>query len=207
MPPVTRRQVLAGTSSALALLAGCAGSETRHHEVPRSDADSVEAEFVRVRSTSDPDLFWAADRQETPENERRRRVGREFLATETDVEDVEFLDKEPGDRLREFVSRTDFETASVFLYSTGVSECHEIHLTATTVRNDGDPHLDFCQSVRPADVACSKDVTHTVAYAVRFPIDGRDISGTGSGMSYRCSEPSIPPTFDTTVTVQGAGEE
>lgn len=202
MPSLSRRQVLAGTSSALALIAGCAGSETRRREVSRAKAEPVEYEFVKARSASELQLFWTGDRPETTENEDRHRIGRDYLATETDVEAVEFVDTEGGARLRAFVSETDFETESIYLYSTGVSECREIHLQQATVAEDGDPHLDFCQSVRPADLECSEEVTHTVAYAVRFPTDGRDVTGSGSGMSRRCRDPTLFSTFDTTVTVQ-----
>ncbi len=207
MPLSTRRRVLAGTATTLALLAGCAGSESRHDEVHRSDAKPVEYEFVRARSTSEPQLFWTEDREDTTENLQRQRVGREYLATGSDVETVEFVDTADGERLRTFVSETDFDNESVYLYSTAVSECHEIHLQQATVADDGGPHLQFCQSVRPADLACTEDVKHTVVYAVRFPTDGRDVSGTGSGMSHQCEDRPLFSTFDTTVTVQeGDGE-
>lgn len=208
MPAFTRRKVLAGMATGLTALAGCSGSSSRHNEVPRHDAEPVEYDFVRTRSTSEPTLFWTGERDASTESETRQRVGREYLATAADVDAVEFVATEHGDRLQTFVSETDFETESVFLYSTPVSQCHEVHLRAVTVEaEDGDPHLDFCQSVRPADFECSEAITDTVAYAVRLPTDGRDVTGTGTGMSHGCSDPSVPSTFDTTVTVHTEGEQ
>lgn len=208
MTSLTRRQLLAGTSMGLALFAGCSDTETRPPEVSDQIEKEVEADFVRVRSASEPTLFWRGNQQDSEENPQRQRTGGQYLATDSDLEAVEFASTADGDELGSFVNATNFENESIFLFSTGVSECHEIQLQQTTVeKGTGDPHLDFCRSVRPADVACSKEVTHTVAYAVRFPIDGRGVTGHGTGMSSQCRDPAVHSIFNVTVTVEQEGSE
>lgn len=208
MPSLTRRETLAAASSSLVLLAGCAGSDRSSHSEPPAESEPVEYEFERVRTTAEPVLFRTADDTDRTVSERRERYGAEFVAGESYFESIEFAATEDGTRMQSFASATDFETESVFLYSTGVSECHDIKLKSVTLDgNDGDPHLDFCRFVRPADVECDADTMHTVGYAVRLPIDGRDTSGHGTGMSHSCSGRTEPEVFETTVTVTGGGDE
>jgi hypothetical protein len=208
MPSLTRREVLGAASTSLVFLAGCAGSEQSSSSAPPSKAEAIDYEFERVRSETEPEIFQADDRVDPTRSERQQRHGYEFVARKSDFEDIEFASTESGERLYAFATATDFESESIFLYSTGVTKCHEVSLQSVTVgEEDGNPHLDFCQSVRPADVACSEEITHTVGYAVRLPIDGREISGTGTGMSHGCSQRPDPSTFETTVTVRTEGEE
>lgn len=208
MTQVSRRNLLAGTGAAFALLAGCSGSETRSSEAPPSAERPIEYDFEKVRSTSDPTVFRTGERTKTGEPESQRRTGREYLATEADVESVEFASTEAGEKLHSFVADTDFETESVFLYASGVSACHAVRLQAATVdAEDGDPHLDFCRSVRSADVACSDGEVHTVAYAVRLHRDGREASGHGMSMSHQCRDQPDPSIYDATVTPPTEGPE
>lgn len=208
MPPLTRRETLAAVSSSLVLLAGCAGSDRSNHSEPPSEDEPVSYEFERVRTASEPVLFGTADDTDRTVSERRERNGADFVARESNFESIEFASTEAGTNLQSFASATDFETESVFLYSTGVSECHDIKLESVTLDgDDGDPNLDFCRFVRPADVDCDADTMHTVGYAVRLPIDGRDTSGHGTGMSRGCAGRPEPDVFETTVTVTGGGEE
>jgi hypothetical protein len=167
----------------------------------------VDHEFVTARSTEEPVIFAVDRDSEQTVREDRRRVGREFVAEPADLEELTFTATEAGQTVATFVEDTDLSSASVLLWSTGVSECHEIHLRSVTLQADGDPHVDFCRSKRPADVSCDADRTETVAYAVRFPITGSDVSGYGSGMSHSCDGPPEPGTFDATVTVRSDGEE
>ncbi|MDZ7850900.1 MAG: hypothetical protein U5K70_08965 [Halodesulfurarchaeum sp.] len=208
MPSLTRRETLAAASSSLVLLAGCAGSDRSSHSEPPAESEPVEYEFERVRTTTESVLFRTGDETDRTVSERRERYDADFVSRESNFESIEFASTEGGTQLQSFANATDFETESVFLYSTGVSECHDIKLESVTLDgNDGDPHLDFCRFVRPADVECDADTMHTVGYAVRLPIDGRDTSGYGTGMSHGCAGRPDPDVFETTVTVTGGGKE
>jgi hypothetical protein len=208
MPSFTRREALLAASSGLSLLAGCLGGERSSQSAPSDSRKHVEYEFERVRSTTDPVLFWTGDRSELSEDDPRLRSGYDFVSRESNFEEYTFASTAAGQRLEHFAAATDFETESVFLYSTGVSECHEITLvTATVDANDGDPHIDFCRSVRSAEVACDPAVTDTVGYVVRLPIDGRDVHSSGTGMSGRCDSPPDPAIFEPTVTIDAEGSE
>lgn len=208
MRSMTRREALYAGTTSLVFLAGCAGSEESRSSAPRSNAEPIDYEFERVRSETEPEIFRVGDRVDSTLSERQLRQQYEFIARESDFEDVEFASTESGDQLDGFARATDFETESLFLYSTRVTECHAVSLQSVTVDEaDGDPNLDFCRSVRSAEVSCSETVTHTVGYAVRLPIDGRDITGSGTGMSHECSPRPDPSIFDTTVTVRTEGGE
>lgn len=206
MPSLTRREALVAASTGIAVLAGCSSYDQRRSTEP-AEKTEIDYEFERVRSKTEPVLFWTGERSEITENDPRKRNGYEFITRNTSFADVSFSSTDVGDRLQSFASETNFETESIFLYSTGVSECQDLTLQSVTVAEDtGNPHLDFCQSVRAASVECSEDVDHTIGYAVRLPIDGSDSSGSGTGMSHGCGKGLAPSTFDTTVTVQ-SGEE
>jgi hypothetical protein len=209
MPSYTRRRVLAATSAGLALLAGCSARDDRLSDPPgtRRDPEPVDHEFVSVRSVDEPVVFRAQRETERTLSDRRRRAGQEFVATPSDREELTFADTEAGRTVADFVAETDFAAASVLLWSTAVSGCHEVQLRSVTLQADGDPHLDFCRSVRAADVSCDDDRDETVAYAVRFPIDGSDVNGYRLGMSSSCAGPPEPGTFDATVTVENDGDE
>lgn len=208
MRSLTRREALSAGATSLVFLAGCAGSEQSSSSAPRSNAEPIEYEFERVRSGTEPEIFRVGERVDSTLSERQLRQQYEFIARESDFEDVEFASTESGEQLDTFSRATDFESESLFLYSTRVTECHAVSLQSVTVDEaDGDPNLEFCQSVRSAEVSCSETVTHTVGYAVRLPIDGRDITGSGTGMSYGCSSRPEPSTFEPTVTVRTEGGE
>lgn len=208
MPALTRREALLAASSSLALLAGCAGSDRSSHSEPPADSEPVEYEFERVRTSAESVLFSTEDTDDRTVSERRRRHGADVFARDSEFETVEFASTTAGTALQSFAAETDFEMESVFLYSTGVSECHDVKLKSVTLDgDDGDPHLDFCRFVRPADVECNGDTMHTVGYAVRLPIDGRDTSGHGTGMNHACPDRPEPDVFETTVTVSGGGDE
>jgi hypothetical protein len=173
------------------------------------EAEPVDHEVVSVRTAETVAVFReASETTQTTRSERRRRYGSEFLATEDDSEDLSIADTEAGTKIEDFLDATDFANESVMLWQSGVNECHEIHLRAVTLRNgDKDPHLDFCRARRPADVACDAETQETVAYAVRFPIDGREIHSHGSGMSSSCHDPERPSPYDGTVTVATEAEQ
>ena len=210
MPFLTRRRMLTATASSFALLAGCLGSEVHSDGAPepQSNRQSVDHEYVSVRSATESVLFSSETDQEQTKNSRRERYENDFLATEDDLDQIEFAATEKGDELASFVSETDFDAKSVMLWSSGVTECHEIQLTAVTIgEDDKDPHLDFCRRTRPADISCNEDELHTVAYAVRFPLDGQGVNSYGSGMGSNCHEVPRPPIFDRTVTIRTEGEQ
>lgn len=206
MPSITRREALAAATTGFALLAGCTGSERSSRSEPTPRSEPIDYEATRVRDESGGVLFSKADRTTGGSNPRAPRRGAEYLTTRSDLGALEFASTAAGNRLRSFVSETDFDDGSVFVHSFGVSECREIHLQRVALDPDADPQVDFCRSTRPADVACSTETKHSLGFAIRLPVDGERATGYGTGMSSRCDEPSRPPRFDATVTVQEDGK-
>ena len=207
----TRRRFLATLSTGVGLLAGCLGGETRHTGPPGTEvsAEPVDHDVVSVRTGEAVAVFSQASAEASPtQTEWRRRYGTEFVATESDREDLDIADIEAGTTIENFLAATDFGAESVMLWQSGVDECHEIRLRSVTLKDgERDPHLDFCRARRPADVACDVEDKATVAYAVRFPIDGREINSHGAGMSSRCADHERPSPYDGTVTVATEAEE
>ena len=206
MPSITRREALAAVTTGLATLAGCAGSEMSSQREPAPQSEPIAHDVERVRDESGTVLFSHVDRTTRTRNGRPVRHGTEYLATRAELEEIEFTSATAADRLRSFVSETDFDTESVFLWATGVSECHDIHLQTVGLDPDDHPQVDFCRSTRPADVACSTETVHTVGYAIRLPVDGENANGYGTGMGSHCDTPSRPPVFDPSITTTEGGE-
>ncbi|AOW80241.1 hypothetical protein HTSR_1059 [Halodesulfurarchaeum formicicum] len=206
MNPFTRREALAAVTTGLVALAGCTGSREVESE-PDPDEKPVDFEFQSARLATGEPIVEPEKRAETTVRPQRARHYSDYLATAEDLDAVDFATNEAATKLRDYARETNFETESIFLWISGVDECHEIVLRQATVDDDGDPHLDFCRAVRSADVACSSERTHTVGFAVRLPVDGRGVSGHGSGMSSRCRGRPDPTIFDGTVTVQSGDAE
>ncbi|MDR5657166.1 hypothetical protein RH831_08230 [Halodesulfurarchaeum sp. HSR-GB] len=206
MNPFTRRETLAAVTTGLVALAGCTGSQQVETE-PDPTEESVDFEFQSARLRSGEPIVEPEKRQETTVRPQRARHYSDYLATAEDLEAVDFATNEAATQLRDYAQETNFEGESLFLWTSGVEECHKIVLRQATVDDDGGPHLDFCRTPRSADVACSSERTHTVGFAVRLPVDGRGVSGHGSGMSSRCRGRPDPTIFDGTVTVQSGDAE
>jgi hypothetical protein len=207
----TRRRFLATLSTGVGLLAGCLGGETEHTGPPGTEveAEPVDHDVVSVRTGETVAVFRQGRTETTTtQTEWRRRFGTEFVATPAERDALDLADGEAGTTIANFLAETDFATESVMLWQSGVDECHEIRLRSVTLKDgDRDPHLDFCRARRPADVACDVEAKETVAYAVRFPIDGREINSHGSGMSSRCAGHERSSPYDGTVTVATEGAE
>ncbi|MFW5903534.1 MAG: hypothetical protein ACOCS7_02220 [Halolamina sp.] len=206
MPSITRREALAALTAGVATLAGCTGSETSSRAEPTARSEPIDYRAERVRDESGAVLFSRADRTPRTRDGEPVRHGTEYLATRAELEDLEFGASDPANRLQSFTSETDFETGSVFLWAAGISECRDVRLQWVGLDPDGDPQVDFCRFVRPADVDCSVDAVETVAYAIRLPVDGASATGFGTGMSSSCDRPSRPPAFDATITAEEDGE-
>lgn len=206
MPSITRREALAALTTGLATLAGCTGSETAGQREPVPQSEPISHEVERVRDETGTILFSRVDRTRRTRDGEPVRHGTEYLATRAELDELEFASAKAADTLRSFVSETDFDAESVFLWTAGVSECRDVHLRRVGLDPDGNPQVDFCRSTRSADVACSTETVHTVGYAIRLPVDGENANGYGTGMSSHCDSPSRPPVFDPAITTTEGDE-
>ncbi|WP_226022113.1 hypothetical protein [Halomicrobium salinisoli] len=213
----SRRRALSALAGGLAAsVAGCAGSGDDGPPSPdaRDRQRTVEDyELERVRSTDAAVLFTQADELPTPVESDDRRSGRPagthehvYVVSGDDLDDLTFGDVPEAARLREFAAATDFESASVYLFSTPVSACHEIRVQSIALRADGDPDGDFCRATLPADVECGTDDFDTVGLAIRLPVAQESVSGHSAGTSSSCRRPPGRVAFEATVTPTDGGD-
>lgn len=199
--PSTRRETLAAVGGSLALLAGCAGSNSSSQRVPAEPrGEPVDYEYEKVRDPSGDPLYVRA-RDEAERTTRTPRSQPSEVVTErAGLSEYDFAPG-PGQTLRAFAAATDFETRSVFLTGVRIGECFEQRLQGVRMENDH-PHFAFCRALRPADVACRADRRVMVAFAIRVPLpDGANGYGASSG---RCDQPVRPPAFDPTTSEDDA---
>jgi len=217
MPTVSRRHALQAVAVGIAGLAGCSDTTETTQIEPRSERRSLtDYDAHTVRDTNGRVLF--SYREELPEatgdHDRVSQRGRSVIVTDEGLDRLTFAANDPATSLREFVGRTDFSQASIYLLAMPLKACYSLQLTSVSIDADelqqGDlhPHADFCRTYRPADEECETGIEHTVGVAIRLPIAAEDSSGSGRGMSNSCdrSGPRVEP-FDpngTAVTERGS---
>lgn len=198
MPDWSRRRALhALGATAAAALAGCNAqtSDSGAFDEPpgRQRGEPVtDYELRKVRAFDLEPLFWRGERG--TENEPRP-AGHLFVGSEGDLEDLMFADADPAAALASFVRGTDFESESVLVHERPVRECYDIRLRGVWREEDG-VQTSFCSTLRPADVACSRDAQQTVALAIRLPFPGDGLSSQGSQWSSDCDRQPAPVTAD-----------
>jgi hypothetical protein len=217
MSDLTRRRALLAVASGAVALAGCAGEDDRPTIDRRNREQAIEGYDVRsVRNLDGAVLFGRGEEVPTvtdDERSRRARAARSVVVSEEGIEELAFGDVPEAERLRSFVTATDFGTSSLYLFAMPVEACYEIHLRSVAVerdeleRDDLHPHADFCRSRRPADIECRTDETHTVGFAIRLPVAAEQSMGSGRGMSSSCRPSPRGEPFDATVTPAGRGAE
>ncbi|MDT3435901.1 hypothetical protein [Haloarcula sp. 1CSR25-25] len=198
----SRRGALSALATGFATaVAGCQSDDDVAGPPDEPEPDRVEPTAVRqVRVDEAAVLFTEADTLPTPDKtSRRHRRASAYIASRAEFEEFSWGETPEARQLREFVETTDFEERSVYLLSTVVDACHEVHLVSMSRDPDDDPSGDFCTGLRPADVACDTDDDDTVGFAVRLPYTVPSSSGHGTGMSSRCRGPTRPPAFQATV--------
>ncbi len=211
----SRRRALSALAGGLAAsVAGCAGSGDGppSPDVHARQRPVEDYELGRVRNAAAAVLFTRADEPPTPVESDDRRSGRPagtyehvYLVSGDDLDDLTFGDVPEARRLREFAAATDFESASVYLFSTPVTTCHEIRVQSVALDPDGDPDGDFCRATLPADVECGTDDFETVSLAIRLPVAPESVSGHSAGMSSSCRRPPGRVAFEATVTPAEGG--
>ncbi|WP_459193743.1 hypothetical protein [Halosimplex sp. J119] len=217
MPDLTRRRALLAVASGAVTLAGCSDREARPTiEWERQNRRIEDLEVRTARSEDSAVLFAQGEQLPTVTDDRRRRYaqsGRAVLVSDDDVAGLTFGDGPEAERLRSFVTETDFDASSVYLLAMSIGACYEIRLQSVTVEwDDADtddlhPHADFCEAYRPADVECSADERHTVGFAIRLPVAAERSSGSGRGMSSSCHPDPRGEAFDATVTPAERGDD
>ncbi|MFB6069385.1 MAG: hypothetical protein ABEJ76_00040 [Halanaeroarchaeum sp.] len=206
MPSITRRETLAAAASGLAMLAGCAGSETESRRVPPPRGTPIDYAVESVRLAENVALFARREATVEPGRDRVERQASGIVSSESELAEYEFAAGTAARRLHDFAAETDFDRQAVFLHAIGIGACYDVRLRGVREDGDGDPRFDFCRSIRPADVACEADAERTVGFAVRFETPGGTVSGLGTSFG-RCNRPTEPPAFDATVTVSGEGDD
>ncbi|WP_181685089.1 hypothetical protein [Halorhabdus salina] len=218
MPDLTRRRALLAVASGAAALAGCGGTATDPVTIDdRSDGELIDDyEVVSARNEDGAVLFTEGEIPTATQSDRSNRYarrGRSIVVSSEDLDAITFGDVPEADRLRSFASATDFGSSSLYMASHSVDACHEIRLQSVSVEWDGSedihPHAQFCQTTRPADVACATDTLHTVGFVTRLPVAAESSSGSGRGMSYECGPRPAPrgDSFDGDVTPASGGED
>lgn len=208
----SRRQALSAVATSLAALSGCSASEEASTAEPTEPGENLveDYEFERVRSADGEVLFARALEIPTPDDRDGRPAAGynyDLLTAAEELEDYSFADVPEAEQLRAFAAATDFDSESVYLFSTFVDACHEIEIESVSVDGDGHPRGRFCQATRPADVACSTDEFHSVGYAIRLPVALDGASGQGGGMSSSCRRRPPRVSFDADVTPRGGEDE
>lgn len=180
MPDWSRRHALQAAAAAGAFaLAGCSGTSSSSREVPRERDDPVDvAETTFVRDTDGEPLFRIGD-------EPRRPGSYEYLTSTSDREEVTFRSSPAASDLRAFVEATDFESESVYLVSRPIGACYEARLVGVYREGNG-IDADFCNALRPADVACEADDEDTVGVGIRLPFVEEEFNSFGLGWSGDC---------------------
>lgn len=195
----SRRRLLASLGAGVATtLAGCTSPDTD----PPDDDDATritEYTAVTARSTVDRpavvvpttsrDDGTAAETTPQPEPVETTAIGRRAAATE-----LRFTPATTNvTAARRLLAETDFESESVFVYQTRISECYRLRLDAVSRSAHGDPDLDFCQVIRDAHTACEREATDYVAALVRLPVPATEYDGFSVSSGGRC-DPSPEPT-------------
>lgn len=196
MPELSRRDALRSVAATGALvLAGCAGEASHPASVP-SVGEPVADPAVRFARDVDGEALFSVgdDPVESPSDRRPRPAAVEFLADGRDREEVTFHETDAGAALRAFVDATDFASEAVYLLEQPIGECWTLALVSVVRESEGGISADFCQQLRPADVACSAGTDDTVGVAIRLPFDGDRTSGLGTGMSSRCGPRPVVAT-------------
>jgi hypothetical protein len=205
----SRRRALSAIACGLTVgLAGCndAADEETPTDPLHRPVEDYETRHVRSDDTA---ALWTTGESPSDREVRRRYT---YLSGDDPLSDVQFnTDAEAGATLESFVTATDFERESVYLYAGTVSECHEVHI-ANVYRQEDGVHAYVCRTVRPADVDCSTGTDHAVAIAIRLPfaLKGPGFS-QGLGMRTNCVARPAAVDFDSVTpgnaTVEDATDE
>jgi len=193
MPDWSRRRALQAVAATGAFaLAGCSGESSSSSEVPPDRGDPVPPSDLEVRFVRDAggEPLFDVEGEDGNGNEEGgirsgRRIRAEFLTSAADRDRLTFRSGSAAEDLRAFVDGSDLESGSVYLIERPVSACYEARLVGVYREDDG-VDVDLCQTLRPADVACSVDGMDTVGVGVRLPFAGDSMSGHGWGWSGEC---------------------
>ncbi|QGN08068.1 hypothetical protein Hrd1104_12695 [Halorhabdus sp. CBA1104] len=227
MLELTRRRALLAVASGAATIAGCSGSgndrvtiDDRSSGEPIDDRSSGEPiddyEVVAARNDDGAVLFTEGALPTVTDSDRSNRYARRdraIVVSSEGLDAITFGDAPEADRLRTFVTETDFERSTLYMLSHSVDACHEIRLRSVTVQwddtDDIRPHAQFCQTTRPADVECSTETIHTRGFVIRLPVVADHSSGSSSGMSYECGSAPDPSGeyFEGNVTPASGGDD
>lgn len=219
MPSLTRRRALHAAVGVLAGLGGC-NDETSESNDPPTGTPAAEREPSGQGYTRDPEsvvlradggdprdrfVWFARDPEAAPtdggtvaSSDRRfdgliadQRTAETFTITEG-VSPADVSDS--PERVREFVTETDFETQTLFVDTWPVQECYRLELCYVDWSDD-ELASKYGKVLRDHDVHCDGDERDSVVIAARLPavLDPDEIrtgstSVSGSGCSARSED-------------------
>ena len=171
MPP-SRRALLSAAAAAATALAGCSGTGS-------TDSDSANDRSAPVGDGGDPppyaylradgptELAWF-ESDDGDRGDRSAHLDRLVVDTEDRAASVEYADVDGAGAVREFVTGTDFETATVVVDQRSVEACYRLELcgvqwSATEV------DFDYSRVGLAYDVSCEADAEATEARFLRIP--------------------------------------
>jgi hypothetical protein len=196
VPPSTlsRRILLASVGTGLATaLAGCSGSDT--HQSSSDDGTLVNNHVTKIArsSSKQPPIIASRENTDSAENDEEtsspaESLTRDVIETENDAADLEFAEEATNiAAVRRLVAETAYANESVLLYQTRIRECYQLQLNYITRDDvDGDPHVEFCQVIREAEVECERNARNHVAAAVRLPFSSNEYGGFSVGSGGSC---------------------
>lgn len=196
----SRRHALqALTTGALAALAGCSGSGSGGSSSNRAVRGTPVEGYDERRVRRDADRPLVVVTAESDDRLQDDNGVYEYLTSSDDADAVTFdLPDSAGD-FRQFVTETDFESASVILVERRVAACDRLELLGVSREGDGGLDVQFCSAEKPADAACTAGDRDRVAVAIRLPFAGEGVNGVGYGWSSSCHtrpRPFDPPESD-----------
>lgn len=179
-------QAVAGTGAVA--LAGCRGTTTGTRELPRAPREHItDIEAIKARNTDGRPLIRTGDTETAQDDvDLRQQVSAVYhLTDDADLEQLRFQAGADTRELRAFLTTTDFASRSVYLHQRPVAECYITRLVGV-FRRGGDIEAQFCQVLRPADVACDSDAQDVIAVAIRLPFPGDEIVDVGTDYQREC---------------------
>ncbi|KAB1189995.1 hypothetical protein GJR96_17640 [Haloferax sp. MBLA0076] len=197
MSPRTRRRFLHGCGAALLIgLAGCTGSDsstrgspTAHG--PRREDLVTDYDYLELRHESPEAIFGDADRED------ESALPSFLLGSEDELRDVEFTAIPDGiEDARRFIDSTNFDEQALVIIQHRTDACHGVDLLYVASPPDHSVDVDFCRTLRDADVECSTDERHVLASLIRLPyaLSDRSEHGWSHGGGTSCR---LPPSLRT----------
>ncbi|WP_231727852.1 hypothetical protein [Haloferax profundi] len=170
----------------------CPGSPTAHG--PRRADLVTDYDYLELRHESTDAIFRDAD------DEDESSLPAFLLGSEDELGNVEFTARPDGiEDARRFIDETNFDEQALVIVQHRTDACHGVDLMYVASPADRFVDVDFCRTLRDADVECSTDERHVLASLIRLPyaLSDRSERGWSHGGGTSCR---LPPSLRTETT-------